>query len=55
VVAATALTGTEVVKVIVVNSGMITDISSGPTLAGESEANTPANTASWLKFLYDGC
>jgi hypothetical protein len=52
VVAASAVTGSEVVEVIVVDSWMSTDGSSSPALVGEGEADSPAAAAGWLEFLY---
>jgi hypothetical protein len=43
------------IKMIVINPGMGTDISSGPTLAGKGQADSPAETAGRLEFLYYWC
>jgi len=51
-VTAAALTGSEMVEMIVVNPGMATDISSSPTLTSEGKADSPAETAGRHKFLY---
>ena len=47
-----AVGGSHMVKVIVVDPGMGANISRRPTLAGESEADSPAETAGRHKFLY---
>ena len=53
VTTASAVAGSKMVEMIVVDSGMVTDISSGPALASESKADSPAKTAGRLEFLYD--
>jgi len=52
VVTAGAVAGPHMIKVIVVDSRVSTNVSSSPTLTGESEADSPAETAGRHKFLY---
>jgi hypothetical protein len=53
VVTAAALAGSEMVKVVVVDSRSGTNVSTSPALAGKGKADSPTETAGRQKFLYD--